>query len=182
MLAVKVHHLRALIHRPFLCLPWLQRDNLALMDLLQRHRDQIDRAEKICVFEAQQTAHLLHNVDNERSLIHDFPLWQMISCLICASSILLIADAFLQDQRNSDFHPQDFRKDAENCLKVFEALSVNSEAARRARETLKAVTMSRRGSDSRRSPSIETSFANCRDRLLRKTNGNSIINNRNPNG
>ena len=146
MLAVKVHHLRALIYRPFLCLPWLQRDNLPLMDFIQRNRDRIDRAEKICVFEAQQTAHLLHNIDNERSLIHDFPWWQIISCLICASSILHIADTFLQDQPNSsEIFPQDFRKDAESCLQIFEALSVNSEAARKARETLKGLTGWRHG-------------------------------------
>ena len=65
MLAVKVHHLRALIHRPFLCLPWLRRGDPAIMDVLQKNRSEIDRAEKICVFEAQQTARLLHHVENE---------------------------------------------------------------------------------------------------------------------
>ena len=138
MLAVKAHQLRALIHRPFLCLRWLQRDSSPLAEM---HRDDIGRAERICVFEAQQTARLLHNIEDERSLIHDFPWWQMVSCLICASSILLIADSFLQDEDNSaELQHQDFRKDAENCLKVFEALSVNTEAARRARAVLARVT------------------------------------------
>ena len=145
MLAVKAHQLRALIHRPFLCLRWLQRDNLPLVDLLGAHRDDIGRAERICVLEAQQTARLLHNVEDERSLIHDFPWWQMVSCLICASSILLIADSFLQDgDTSAELQQQDFRKDAENCLKVFEALSVNTEAARRARAMLARVTERKR--------------------------------------
>ena len=145
MLAVKAHQLRALIHRPFLCLRWLQRDNLPLADRLGAYSDDIGRAERICVFEAQQTARLLHNVEDERSLIHDFPWWQMVSCLICASSILLIADSFLQDEDNSaELQQQDFRKDAENCLKVFEALSVNTEAARRARAMLARVTERKR--------------------------------------
>ena len=140
MLAVKFHHLRALIHRPFLCLRWLQRSDSPLVDLLQRNPSQFDQSEKTCIFEAQQTAHLLHNIVDERSLMHDFPWWQMISCLICASSILLVAGAFFEEEGNSsDLLPQDFYQDAETCLKVFEALSVNSEAARKATDMLKGI-------------------------------------------
>jgi len=138
MLAVKYHHLRLLIHRPFLCLPYLHRNNQPFMELLQRDRTQIDRAERICVSEAQATAHLLHNVRDEQSLVHDFPWWQMIPCLICASSILLVASAFLS--ANLEELPQTFSEDAETCFKVFEALSINSEAASKATEMLKGLT------------------------------------------
>ena len=116
------------------------------MSLLRKHRDDIDRAEKICVLEAQQTAQLLNNVENERDLVHDFPWWQMISCLICASSILLVADAFLLsdgDESLSTF-PRHFGEDAENCLKVFEALNVDSGAAQKAKDTLKQMSEWRR--------------------------------------
>ncbi|KAL2849919.1 fungal-specific transcription factor domain-containing protein [Aspergillus pseudoustus] len=142
MLAVKFHHLRALIHRPFLCLPFIQMNNIPFMNLLLQHKERISEAEYICIYEAQQTAHLIHNVTDERSLVHDFPWWQMISCLVCASSILFVAEAFCGD--NGFFHgrtsPQALREDAESCLKVFEALSVNSIAARKAADMLSALS------------------------------------------
>ena len=149
MLAVKYHHLRALIHRPFLCLPWLRRNDLPFMDLLKRDYVRIRRAEKICVLEAQETAHLLHSVSDERSLMHDFPWWQMISCLICASSILLVAGAFFEQEDHVNINevdlifqssPQDLLQDADTCLKVFEALSINSTAAQKSKDMLKSLT------------------------------------------
>ncbi|KAL1961728.1 hypothetical protein VTN77DRAFT_1128 [Rasamsonia byssochlamydoides] len=140
MLAVKFHHLRALIHRPFLCLPMLQRNNDAFMALFQRDSQKIKEAERICVSEAQHTAHLLHNVVDEKSLVHDFPWWQMISCLICASSILFVAETFSRgDITGSGEDPQLLREDAETCLKVFEALSVKSAAAKKAVDMLQGL-------------------------------------------
>ncbi|KAL4807475.1 hypothetical protein BDV18DRAFT_158694 [Aspergillus unguis] len=149
MLAVKYHHLRALIHRPFLCLPFLQMNNMPFIDLLLQHQERISDAEYICIHEAQQTAHLLHNVTDERSLVHDFPWWQMISCLICASSILFVAETFYRD--NPHLHrltsPQALREDAESCLKVFEALSVNSIAAQKAADMLSALSRIKHSGD-----------------------------------
>ncbi|KAJ9283821.1 transcriptional regulator family: Fungal Specific TF [Paecilomyces variotii] len=140
MLAVKFHHLRALIHRTFLCLPLLQRNNKPFMDLLQQDSARIKRAEKICISEAQQTARLLHNVSDEGSLVHDFPWWQMIPCLICASSILFIAESFSEnDCADCDTHGT-LREDAEICLTVFEALSSNSDAAKKAMKMLQGLT------------------------------------------
>ena len=146
MLAIKFHHLRALTHRPFLCLPLLQTNNPSFLDLLHQHRHHISQAEWNCIHDAQQTAHLLHNVVDERSLVHDFPWWQMISCLICASSILFVAEAFYR--HNNLLHgktsAQDLRDDAETCLKVFEALSMNSAAAQKAAEILGGLSRMRR--------------------------------------
>lgn len=142
MLAVKFHHLRALIHRPFLCLPMLQRNNDAFMALFQRDSLKIKEAERICVSEAQHTAHLLHNVVDEKSLVHDFPWWQMISCLICASSILFVAETFFRDditESGGEDSQQLLREDAETCLKVFEALSVKSAAAKKAVDMLQGL-------------------------------------------
>lgn len=143
MLAVKCHHLRALIYRSFLCLPLLQVNNKPFMDLLLQDKQRISKAEWICISEAQQTAHLLHNVVDERSLVHDFPWWQMISCLICASSILFVAETFHGDKDlvegdslEGRTSAQSLREDAETCLKVFEALSVNSAPARKAANML----------------------------------------------
>lgn len=153
MLAVKYHHLRALIHRPFLCLLFLQMDNIPVIDLPLQYRERISEAEYICIHEAQQIAHLLHNVTDERSLVHDFPWWQMISCLICASSILFVAETFCSD--NAHLHgltSQALREDAESCLKVFEVLSVNSIAAQKAADMLSALSRVKRAGDERKLP------------------------------
>jgi hypothetical protein len=144
MLAIKFHHLRTLMHRPYLCLAWLQRHNRSLMALLERAHDRVNSLERICVLEAQQTAHLLHNVTDERSLVHDFPWWQMISCLLCASSVLLVAHSCIEpNHADAKLQSQALDEDAETCLKVFDALSVNSDAARRARDMMKGLKRTR---------------------------------------
>ncbi|CAK7222189.1 hypothetical protein SCUCBS95973_004756 [Sporothrix curviconia] len=126
MLAIKFHHLRAVIHRPYLCLPLLRRleeegssgdeggGTGAKSDIRTAHNAHdahnmhsrssprghlIGRYEKICILEAQATAHLLHNVVDKQNLVHDFPWWQMISCLVYASSILVVASAFVARRR-----------------------------------------------------------------------------------
>jgi hypothetical protein len=132
------------MHRPYLCLEWLQRHNRPLMALLERARDRVNFLERICVLEAQQTAHLLHNVDDERSLVHEFPWWQMISCLLCASSVLLVAHSYIEPNRaDAKLQSQALDEDAETCLKVFDALSTNSDAARRARDMMKELKRTR---------------------------------------
>lgn len=149
MLAVKHHHLRALIHRPFLCLPLLRMNNQPFMNLLLRNKERIAEAEWNCVHEAQQTAHLLHHVVDEESLVHDFPWWQMISCLICASSILFVAESYCHHSNgtNGRSSSQNLREDAETCLKVFEALSVNSAAAQKAADILVGLSRIRRSTE-----------------------------------
>lgn len=140
MLAVKFHHLRALVNRPFLALPVLQHNNEAFMALSQRCGAQIQEAESKCIAAAQETAHLLHNVANERDLVQDFPWWQMISCLICAGSILFVAEVFSVNRRKISESYGYLHEDAETCLKVFEALSVKSPAANQAVGMLKSLT------------------------------------------
>jgi hypothetical protein len=93
--------------------------------------------ERMCVSEAQATAHLLHDVTDKKSLVEDFPWWQMISCLICASSVLLVMRAFLPSGTTADRMQREvLEEDANTCLKVFDALSLNSDSARRARDML----------------------------------------------
>ena len=94
------------------------------------------RCERICVAAAQETAHLLHSVEGERELVHDFPWWQMISCLLCASSVLVVAGVFAQCEGEDEWDVGALRDDAETCLKVFEALSSSSDGARMARDML----------------------------------------------
>lgn len=149
MLAIKFHHIRALIHRPYLRLSWLQRISSPQNMLLQSPLDQVAEMERTCISEAQHTAYLLHNVTDERSLVQDFPWWQMISCLLCASSILFVASTCIDPTEvDAELRSQTLSEDAETCLQVFEALSINSSAARRARDmlqSLKQSCISRRG-------------------------------------
>lgn len=68
----------------------------------------------------------------------------MISCLICASSILLVAGAYSEsDGVSTVLQSQMLNDDAETCLKVFDVLSANSDAARRARDMMDALKRSR---------------------------------------
>jgi hypothetical protein len=100
-------------------------------------QSEVHNNEKVCITEAQETAHLLHNVVDEKSLVHDFPWWQMISCLICASSILLVAIKFGRlGSMDSEAEELVLDEDAETCLKVIEALGANSDGARIARDML----------------------------------------------
>ncbi|RSL64722.1 hypothetical protein CEP54_004610 [Fusarium duplospermum] len=138
MLAVKYHHLRALIHRPYLCYPLLRQldDSSVALDW-----PLLTLFEKTCASEARETARLLHHVSDEKDLVHEFPWWQMISCLICAGSILLVSSIFVQPpiDDHSVFDSEGLRDDAETCLKMFEALSVNSKSARVARDMIKGL-------------------------------------------
>lgn len=143
MLAIKFHHLRALIHRSHLCLPWLRAGDSALACLSEEDRHRVSLSERICVSEAQETARLLHNVTDEQSLVHDFPWWQMISCLICASSILLVASMFVDPPHPAEVPVDVLKEDAETCLKIFDALSVNSDAARLARDMMNSLKTTR---------------------------------------
>ncbi len=138
MLAVKFHHLRALIHRPYLCLRLLRHPEEVSEARFQNDCQMFDRLEGICVAEASEMAYLLRNVASERELVHDFPWWQMISCLICASSILLVASVFTR-RGGGAIDAVDIatlKDDSETCLKVFEALSANSDGARIARDMM----------------------------------------------
>ncbi|GAM91361.1 hypothetical protein ANO11243_094100 [Dothideomycetidae sp. 11243] len=130
LLAVKFHHLRALIHRPFLGYLNLHND-FALSDATQLDWHRMKSSETICVSEAQKTAHLLHNLPDEESLVHNFPWWQMISCLSCACSILLVAQKVLDASSLAAHGPPDvLAEDATTCISVLEALSTNSKPAR----------------------------------------------------
>jgi hypothetical protein len=109
----------------------------------------ISMSKRKCVMAAQQTAKLLHNLEDKKSLIYGFPWWQMISCLICASSILLVASICVNLDSESEsevFRDIDWLavdEDAEVCLQVFQALSSNSNAARLARDMMQRLKKTR---------------------------------------
>ena len=140
MLAVKFHHLRALLNRPFLSPARFLRSSATSVTFYEKARQRIHRCQRRCVSAAQKTARLLHNVEDKKTLIYAFPWWQMISCLICASSILLVAP--LCFDRSVDTEEIDWaavEEDSDVCLTVFEALSTNNDAARMARDMMKSL-------------------------------------------
>ena len=135
MLAIKYHHLRALTHRPYLCYPLLRNIDTGAA-LSQSNWPLISLYEKICITEARSIARLLHNISSEKDLVYDFPWWQMISCLVCVGSILVVSSLFTQqaDDGVDGLSAEGLSDDAETCLRVFEALSTNSTGARIARD------------------------------------------------
>ncbi len=108
----------------------------------QSERNRIALSKRRCISAAQQTAKLLHNIEDKKSLVYGFPWWQMISCLICASSILLVASICVDlggDETKGTNNIVDWAaldEDADVCLTVFQALSSNSNAARLARDMM----------------------------------------------
>ncbi|KAH7169810.1 uncharacterized protein B0J16DRAFT_376693 [Fusarium flagelliforme] len=115
MFAIKYHHLRALIHRPYLCYPILRNlDDGTEIAPTQTNWPLVSMYEKICIAEARETARLLD--------------W----------SILVVSSIFTQQMEDAldDFDAAGISDDAETCLRVFEALSVNSTGARIARDMM----------------------------------------------
>ncbi|EWG55241.1 hypothetical protein FVEG_13272 [Fusarium verticillioides 7600] len=142
MLAIKYHHLRALIHRPYLCYPIMRNlDDETDIALSQPNWALVSMYEKVCIAEARETARLLHCISCEKDLVQEFPWWQMISCLICAGSILVVSSIFSQQTGDAleGFDADGISDDAETCLRVFEALSVNSKGARIARDMMEGL-------------------------------------------
>ncbi|KAJ4533877.1 hypothetical protein HRR80_004550 [Exophiala dermatitidis] len=147
MLAVKFYNLQALIHRPLLSPAKIFGSCPDPMAFYRAECGRISMSKRKCVVAAQHTAKLLHNLDDKKSLVYGFPWWQMISCLICASSILLVAsicvDLDLDKEAFKDIDWAAVDEDAEVCLKVCQALSSNSNAARLASDMMKRLKKTR---------------------------------------
>lgn len=156
-LAMKYHHLRAIIHRPYLCVVHIRYNEPMYMKLLETYSVEVKIMEQRAISEARSTARLLHTIQNVEELVHDFPWWQMISCLVCASSMLVMAavcsvcertsrgvnkSLLVCDDEDLVDDPSGLDADAEICLKVFDALSVHSRAAGRARDMLERLRTS----------------------------------------
>lgn len=149
MLAVKFYNLRALIHRPLLSFAKVTASSPNYLAWHQAEHRRISISKRKCIMAAQQTAKLLHNLENKKSLVYGFPWWQMISCLICASSILLVASICVDLNSETEFEVFEdidwlaVDEDAEVCLQVFQALSSNSNAARLARDMMQRLKKTR---------------------------------------
>jgi hypothetical protein len=102
-------------------------------------RDQVNDLQSygaVCVSEAQEMARLLHNVSEEVEVVHEFPWWQMISCFVCAGSILIVANACVGNGELEGFDRGALDYDADICLRAFDALSRKSDSARMAKDMM----------------------------------------------
>ncbi|KAK7897959.1 hypothetical protein LTR67_004591 [Exophiala xenobiotica] len=147
MLAIKFYNLQALIHRSLLSPARLLESGPNSRPIFHSEYGLISMSKRKCILAAQHTARLLHNIEDKKSLVYGFPWWQMISCLICASSILLVAgicvDLNLEGDVFSDIDWEAVDEDAEVCLTVFQALSSNSNAAKLARDMMQRLKKTR---------------------------------------
>jgi hypothetical protein len=84
-------------------------------------------SETTCILEARQTIQMLDGVMSKRGLLWEFPWWQMISCLMCALSVIMITRIVYPSHADE----KGLEADTETCYKVLEALSVNSVSAER---------------------------------------------------
>lgn len=137
MLAIKFHHLRTLIHRPYLCYPYLKGQKT--QELTPGQQARIKDYGNICVLEAQAIAHLMHDVTDTTDVVMNYPWWQIISCLVCAGSVMVLADAFTKHRLAADPMVAGLEEDTEICVQVLHALSGNSNGAKLAWDMMKNI-------------------------------------------
>ncbi|KAF5667674.1 C6 transcription factor [Fusarium denticulatum] len=125
MLAIKYHHIRTLIHRSGLelsCDP--------ITPLVSEQKEVVMGMRRTCISEARSTMLLFHYVQDVGEIVHDFPWWQIISCLLCAGTVLVVSSTTATEER------QELFCEAEACLNILDALGVVSEGALIARNML----------------------------------------------
>lgn len=141
MLAIKFHHIRTLIHRPYLCYPHLKGHNAQA--LLPEQHAQIREYGNTCVQEAQAIAHLMYNVSDTSDIVLNYPWWQMVSCLVCAGSVLVLADTFAKYEPRGDLGAapasSGLGEDIETLVHVLHALSGNSNGAKLACSMMRSI-------------------------------------------
>ncbi|KAF5548690.1 transcriptional regulatory GAL4 [Fusarium mexicanum] len=125
MLAIKYHHIRTLIHRSGLELP-----GDSITAFVSEQKEVVLGMRKTCISEARSTMLLFHYVQDIGEIVHDFPWWQIISCLLCAGTVLVVSSTTAHEQR------QELFSEAEACLNILDALGVVSEGALIARNML----------------------------------------------
>lgn len=118
--AMKYHNLRSIIHRPYITLAIMRHSKRTSRDA------QANRVEQdICLDEARKTIRLLDHIESERTLQWDFPLWQLIPCLMSAATILVVGQKLVTDDPDRNFG---ISNDVNICLAIFNSLQKNTAA------------------------------------------------------
>ncbi|BFZ53565.1 hypothetical protein PYCC9005_000591 [Savitreella phatthalungensis] len=112
---MKYHNLRSVIHRPHITLAIMRGGNKS------HHREQ-----EICLEEARRVIAMVDKVDSDRTLHWNFPLWQLVPCLMSAATILVVGQKLTEESGR--------RQELANCvlevLAIFASLERNSAAGR----------------------------------------------------
>ncbi|KAI5922370.1 hypothetical protein F4810DRAFT_674678 [Camillea tinctor] len=154
MLTIKFHHLRTLIYRPYLY--------YTCLDGISFPSDQNSQSQKygrICALEAQCIARLMHNVTDTMDIVMNYPWWQMVSCLVCAGSIMVMAGSFMKLDTESEISTVTLEEDVETCMHVLKASSDNSRGSKLAWDMMKKYP-------SMRSPSVRTCYCKLYEELI----------------
>ncbi|KAI0155598.1 fungal-specific transcription factor domain-containing protein [Pestalotiopsis sp. NC0098] len=136
MLAIKFHHLRTLIHRPYLCFPCLRGHSTETLQ--PHHYIEGQQYNNICIAESQAIARLMHNLTDTGDVVMNYPWWQMISCLVCAASVMILAECF-NKQKCTDDKTLSLDDDVDVCMEVLSALANDSTGAKLALDMLKTL-------------------------------------------
>ncbi|KAF3769990.1 hypothetical protein M406DRAFT_343947 [Cryphonectria parasitica EP155] len=164
MLAIKFHHLRTLIYRPYLYYTCIDGGTSLPPDQSSRSREY----GRICASEAQSIARLMHNVTDTVDIVMNYPWWQMVSCLVCAGSVMVMAGAFMRrDVVSSGGEAtasiSNLEEDVETCMHVLKALSDNSRGSKLAWNMMKDI---RARGDAAMWPMIQPDALNWPDSFL----------------
>lgn len=113
---MKYHNLRSVIHRP----------HITLAIMRQGKPQTNSREQDICLEEARQLVAMVDQVDSERSLHWNFPLWQLIPCLMSAATILVVGQKLVSDKTRQ----AQLAACVTDVLGVFDSLEKNTSAGR----------------------------------------------------
>ncbi|KAF7536428.1 hypothetical protein G7054_g4559 [Neopestalotiopsis clavispora] len=72
-------------------------------------------------------------------VVMNYPWWQMVSCLVCAASVMILAECCDKQDPTTDTRDATLREDSETCIEVLAGLSIGSTGARLAFNMLKGL-------------------------------------------
>ncbi|KAF2215447.1 hypothetical protein CERZMDRAFT_94858 [Cercospora zeae-maydis SCOH1-5] len=145
-LAWNFHNLRALIHRPHVCVGM---DNAQVGNTV---RQQIMASGQICVAEAQIVARMLCRSPHRRPM--GYPLYHLVPFVVGTCTILLAASRYPTSTiENSTTDNDQLEADVANCVQFLDSYAQKFRPAKHAADMIRTLQSSRRGGDLRPSRS-----------------------------
>ncbi|KAF4943528.1 hypothetical protein FSARC_14900, partial [Fusarium sarcochroum] len=97
--------------------------------MLKRQLSQVLQFEGICVVEAQAAAQMIQNMSDTTDITMNYHWCQMISCLVCSTSVMVVARNFCTRGPSTGFGFDTLEDDVETCMQVLTSISEKSTAA-----------------------------------------------------
>ncbi|GIZ44918.1 hypothetical protein CKM354_000810200 [Cercospora kikuchii] len=141
-LAWNFHNLRALIHRPHVC---VGTDNTQLESAI---RQQIVTSGQICIAEAQIVARMLYRTSNRPP--HSYSWYHFIPFVVGTCSILLVASRYptaMTEGGTAD--NEQLEADVANCVQLLDSYAQALRPAKSAADMIRTLQSSRRTGDSK---------------------------------